>query len=212
MASGLAHEVRNPLNSASLQLTLLERRLGRGEGAAEVLPVAHIIKGEIDRLDRLVRDFLTFSQPRPLEATPVPVAPLIDGVVGLIRPLADSTGVSIATEVAPGTPAIAGDVERLKQVLHNLTRNSLEALQDRGGHLTLRGRADDEAVEIDVEDDGPGFSEDLPIFDAFFTTKEQGTGLGLPLVHRIVTDHGGTIRVQSRPGRTCFTLRLPAAT
>jgi signal transduction histidine kinase len=211
MASGLAHEVRNPLNSASLQLTLLERRLGRGEGAAEVLPVAHIIKAEIDRLDRLVRDFLAFSQPRPLEAAPVPVRPLLDGVVAFIRPVADATGVALATEVEPGAPAIAGDVERLKQVLHNLTRNSLEAMQGRGGHLTLRGRAADDAVEIDVEDDGPGFSEDLPIFDAFFTTKEQGTGLGLPFVHRIVTDHGGTVRVESRPGRTCFTLRLPAA-
>ena len=95
-------------------------------------------------------------------------------------------------------------------MLLNLTRNALEAMQETGGHLTLRARADGDAVELDVEDDGPGFSEDLPIFDAFFTTKEQGTGLGLPLVHRIVSDHGGTIRVESRPGRTCFTLRLPA--
>jgi signal transduction histidine kinase len=212
MAAGLAHEVRNPLNSASLQLTLLERRLGRGEGAAEILPVAQIIKSEIDRLDRLVRDFLAFSQPRPMEAAAVPVLPLVEGVVELIRPVAQAAGVAIAVEVTPDTPAIAGDVERLKQVLHNLTRNALEAMQDRGGHLMLRGRPADDAVEIEVEDDGPGFPEDLPIFDAFFTTKEQGTGLGLSLVHRIVTDHGGTIRVQSRPGRTCFTLRLPAET
>jgi signal transduction histidine kinase len=210
MAAGLAHEVRNPLNSASLQLTLLERRLGRGEGAAEVLPVATVIKSEIDRLDRLVRDFLAFSQPRPLEATHVPVPPLLEGVGGLIRPVAEAAGVVIDTEIEAGTPPIAGDVERLKQVLLNLTRNALEAMQERGGHLTLRGRAVGDAVEIDVEDDGPGFSEDLPIFDAFFTTKEQGTGLGLPIVHRIVTDHGGSIRVSSRPGRTCFTLRLPA--
>jgi signal transduction histidine kinase len=210
MAAGLAHEVRNPLNSASLQLTLLERRLGRGEGAAEVLPIVHVIKGEIDRLDRLVRDFLAFSQPRPLEAKPVPVAVIVEGVAGLIRPVADAARVEIATEVAAGVPPIAGDVERLKQVLLNLTRNALEAMQEAGGHLKLSARADGDAVELDVEDDGPGFSEDLPIFDAFFTTKEQGTGLGLPLVHRIVSDHGGTIRVQSRPGRTCFTLRLPA--
>ncbi|HVU52364.1 MAG TPA: ATP-binding protein [Polyangia bacterium] len=211
MAAGLAHEVRNPLNSASLQLTLLERRLGRGEGAAEILPVAHIIKSEIDRLDRLVRDFLAFSQPRPLEAAPVPVLPLLEGVAALIRPTAEAERVELALEVAPGTPAIAGDVERLKQVTHNLTRNALEAMQGRGGRLVLRGRGDGDAVELQVEDDGPGFSEDLPVFDAFFTTKEQGTGLGLALVHRIVSDHGGTVRVESRPGRTCFTLRLPAS-
>jgi signal transduction histidine kinase/DNA-binding response OmpR family regulator len=211
MAAGLAHEVRNPLNSASLQLTLLERRLGRGEGADQILPVAHIIKGEIDRLDRLVRDFLAFSQPRPLEAVAIPVLPLVEGVIELIRPVAQGAGVTLVVEVEAGTPSIAGDVERLKQVLHNLTRNALEAMHERGGRLTLRAHSDGDTVEIDVEDDGPGFSEDLPIFDAFFTTKEQGTGLGLSLVHRIVTDHGGTIRVQSRPGRTCFTLRLPAA-
>jgi signal transduction histidine kinase len=212
MAAGLAHEVRNPLNSASLQLTLLERRLGRGEAASEVLPIAHIIKSEIDRLDRLVRDFLTFSQPRPFEATTIDVPSLLAGVAELIAPVADEAHVVLASEVAEPLPPITGDVERLRQVLLNLTRNALEALQDRGGHLTLRARAHDGAVEIDVEDDGPGFSEDLPIFDAFFTTKEQGTGLGLSLVHRIITDHGGSVRVASRPGRTCFTVRLPAAT
>jgi PAS domain S-box-containing protein len=216
MAAGLAHEVRNPLNSASLQLTLLERRLSRGEEGAAVLPIAHIIKGEIDRLDRLVRDFLAFAQPRPLEPKAVDVAALISGVAELIGPVADEAHVVLATDVVTPVPPIAGDVERLRQVLLNLTRNALEALQDRGGHITLRGRTvangdASSAVEIDVEDDGPGFPEDLPVFDAFFTTKQTGTGLGLSLVHRFVSDHSGSVRVQSRPGRTCFTLRLPAA-
>jgi signal transduction histidine kinase len=80
-----------------------------------------------------------------------------------------------------------------------------------GGVLTIRTRRVEAAVEIDVEDDGPGFAEDLPVFDAFFTTKPHGTGLGLSLVHRIVTDHGGAIRVQSEAGCTCFTLTLPCA-
>jgi signal transduction histidine kinase len=212
MAAGLAHEVRNPLNSASLQLTLLQRRAGRIEGAGELLPIAEIIKSEIDRLDRLVRDFLAFSQPRPLDVKDVAVGPLLIGVSGLIAPGAEAAGVALATELAPALPPIAGDSERLRQVLLNLTRNAIEAMQGTtGARLTLRARVDGDAIELDVEDDGPGFSEELPIFDAFFTTKEQGTGLGLSLVHRIVADHGGTIRVQSRPGRTCFTLRLPAA-
>ena len=211
MAAGLAHEVRNPLNSASLQLTLLQRRLARGEGAAETLPVAEIIKSEIDRLDRLVRDFLAFSQPRPLDVKSVDAETLISSHVGLIAPDAEASRVKIATELAPALPPIAGDPERLRQVLLNLTRNAVEAMQGRPGTLTLRARCDENSVELDVEDDGPGFSEDLPVFDAFFTTKEQGTGLGLSLVHRIIADHGGSIRVRSRPGRTCFTLRLPAA-
>jgi signal transduction histidine kinase len=162
-------------------------------------------------LDRLVRDFLAFSQPRPLDAAPVDVPKLLASLVGLIAPVAQAASVDVKTEVAADVPHIAGDAERLRQVLLNLTRNSMEAMQGREGRLTLRARRADGAVELDVEDDGPGFSEELPVFDAFFTTKEQGTGLGLPLVHRIVMDHGGSIRVDSHPGRTCFTLRLPAA-
>ncbi|HMF42842.1 MAG TPA: ATP-binding protein, partial [Polyangia bacterium] len=212
LAAGLAHEVRNPLNSASLQLTLLERRLDRGDEPGAVLPIAHIIKSEIDRLDRLVREFLAFAQPRPLEPRPVDVGELFASVAGLIAPEAESVNVSITTDVASETPALAvmGEAERLRQVLLNLTRNAIEAMSERGGQLRLLARRAGGEVEIAVEDDGPGFGEDLPVFDAFFTTKSQGTGLGLAIVHRIVTDHGGTIRVESRPGRTRFTLALPA--
>ena len=210
LAAGLAHEVRNPLNSASLQLALLERRLERGEGAASVLPIAHIIKSEIDRLDRLVREFLAFSRPRPLEPVPLEPAALLQKVASLIAPEAAKAGMGVHVTVAPGTPALSGDAERLSQVLLNLTRNAFEA-SAAGGAVTMRAHRAGDAVELEVEDDGPGFAEDLPIFDAFFTTKEHGTGLGLALVHRIVADHGGSIRVTSRAGRTCFTLTLPAA-
>jgi signal transduction histidine kinase len=212
MAAGLAHEVRNPLNSASLQLTVLERRLDRSEDPTNALPIARIIKSEIDRLDRLVREFLAFARPHPLEPKPVNVGELLAGVTGLIAPEAEAGKVAIAVDAAAGIPSVLGDGERLRQVLLNLTRNAVEAMAERGGRLRLAARAAGAEVEIDVEDDGPGFGEELPVFDAFFTTKSQGTGLGLAIVHRIVTDHGGTIRVESRPGRTCFTLALPAAT
>jgi signal transduction histidine kinase len=212
MAAGLAHEVRNPLNSASLQLTVLERRLDRGDDPASTLPIAHVIKSEIDRLDRLVREFLAFARPHPLEPKPVDVSELLAGVAGLIAPEAEAARVVIAVDVMAGIPAVLGDGERLRQVLLNLTRNAIEAMAERGGRLRLGARAAKGEIEIDVEDDGPGFGEELPVFDAFFTTKSHGTGLGLAIVHRIVTDHGGTIQVESRPGRTCFTLALPSAT
>lgn len=211
MAAGLAHEVRNPLNSASLQLTVLERRLDRGDDPTNTLPIARIIKSEIDRLDRLVREFLAFARPHPLEPKPVNVGELLAGVAGLIAPEAEATKIAIAVDAADGTPPVLGDGERLRQVLLNLTRNAIEAMAEHGGRLRLGARAAGAEIEIDVEDDGPGFGEELPVFDAFFTTKSHGTGLGLAIVHRIVTDHGGTIRVESRPGRTCFTLALPAA-
>jgi signal transduction histidine kinase len=211
MAAGLAHEVRNPLNSASLQLVVLERRLGRGEGPEATTPIIHVIKSEIERLERLVHDFLAFAKPSPLEPRPVDVGALFSTVGNLIAPEAEAAGVKVTIEGVP-TRAVAGDPERLRQVLLNLTRNALEAMQGRGGHLALRVRDTAPTLIIDVEDDGPGFDESLPVFDAFFTTKDQGTGLGLSLVHRIVSDHGGTIKVESRPGRTCFSIALPAAT
>jgi signal transduction histidine kinase len=211
MAAGLAHEVRNPLNSASLQLALLELRLGRGEGPDTTIPTARIIKGEIDRLDRLVRDFLAFAQPRPIERKPVDLGGLLNDVVTLVRPEVEKAGAMVRAEVATDLPPISGDGERLRQVFLNLTRNALEAIQERGSALTIRARGTNTDVEIEVEDDGPGFADELPVFDAFFTTKPQGTGLGLSLVHRIVTDHDGSIRVRSRPGCTCFTLTLPRA-
>lgn len=211
MAAGLAHEVRNPLNSASLQLTVLERRLARGAGAGTTASTIAIIKGEIERLDRLVRDFLAFAKPSPLVPRPVSAGTLIEAVAELIGPEAAAAHVAVSTAVAPSLPDAAGDPERLRQVLLNLTRNAIEAMQEGGGRLILRAKPGPDTVDLEVEDDGPGFADDLPVFDAFFTTKDQGTGLGLSLVHRIVADHGGTIRVQSRPSRTCFTVTLPLA-
>jgi two-component system nitrogen regulation sensor histidine kinase GlnL len=145
------------------------------------------------------------------------VPALLKATVELIRPELDAARVTATVELmvpaSSSLPPAAGEPERLRQVLLNLTRNALEAMQESGSRLTLRARlaaGTSHAIEIDVEDDGPGFAENLPIFDAFFTTKDQGTGLGLSLVHRIVTDHGGNIRVESRPGRTCFSITLPA--
>ena len=211
MAAGLAHEVRNPLNSAALQLAVLERRLERGETGDRAISIARIIKTEIDRLDRLVRDFLAFAKPRPFDPRPVDLPELLAGVAELIGPETEAARISVRVVASPALLPAAGDPERLRQVLLNLTRNAVEAMQSAGGTLTLRARQRQDLLEVDVEDDGPGFADELPVFDAFFTTKDQGTGLGLSLVHRIVADHQGTIAVESRPGRTCFTFTLPVS-
>jgi PAS domain S-box-containing protein len=210
LAAGLAHEVRNPLNSAILQLQVLRRRIERGAMSADVLPVADIIHDEMRRLDRLVTDFLAFAQRRPLETRPVHLNQLVRKVVSLIRSEAVLAKVSIEATLAEGVGRIELDEERMREVLLNLMRNGIEAMPS-GGTLRVRTSAADAngEVRIDIEDTGSGLPEDAPIFDAFYTTKETGTGLGLAIVHRIVSDHGGSVHVQSRPGETRFTLALP---
>ncbi len=210
MAAGLAHEIRNPLNSAMLQLQVLRRRIERGDASADTAkPIVGIIEDEIQRLERLVAEFLAFVRPRPLDLRPTDIADVCKAVLEFVRPEAEAAGVGQCHEFASELPPLSADPERLRQVLLNLVRNSLEAMPG-GGTLTVRTRAAPGHVEIDVEDTGVGFADETPVFDAFFTTKPTGTGLGLSIVHRIVADHQGTIRVQSRTGRTCFTIALPA--
>jgi signal transduction histidine kinase len=172
-----------------------------------------MIENEIHRLERLVSDFLSFARPSPLELRTIDPAALLHDVIELVRPEAEARKVRLHQEIATGVPTISADFERLKQVVLNLVRNAFEATAEtHEATVVLRLRHDaTHTVEIDIEDNGPGFPEDAPIFDAFFTTKPQGTGLGLTIVHRIVSDHGGSVGLRSRPGETCFTVRLPRA-
>jgi signal transduction histidine kinase len=209
LAAGLAHEVRNPLNAALLQLAVLRRRLERPDcQPAAVLPVSDLVQLELQRLGRLVDDFIAFAQPRPLDLRPTDLASLCRTIASLLAADAERAGVRLELELDE-VPAVRADPDRLQHVLLNLARNALEAMSG-GGALTLRVRRVPGSVQIQVADTGPGFPEKTPVFDAFFTTKPNGTGLGLSIVHRIVTDHGGTVHVRSQPGETCFTVSLPA--
>lgn len=211
LAAGLAHEVRNPLNSATLQLQVLRRRLERGQSSAEaLLPVMEVVHDEINRLDRLVTDFLAFARPHPLTLEPTILHELVASVAEQLRPEAEAVGVHIEVAVDPSTGTVEADPLRLRQVLLNLLRNAIEALTQRGTVTVRTQPADAEGyVSVLIEDTGPGIPEDAPIFDAFYTTKSSGTGLGLAIAHRIVQEHGGSIRFESRAGQTCFTVRLP---
>lgn len=213
LAAGLAHEVRNPLNSASLQLQVLERRLGRGETNPEALRGAlEVVHNEIRRLDRLVNEFLAFARPAPLNVHSFALNDLVHAVLDLVRPECEAGRIMILSDLDEELGNVRADEERVRQVLLNVVRNAMEAMEN-GGDLIVRTRRADAHgfVHIDVEDTGPGFPENAPIFDAFYTTKQNGTGLGLSIVHSIVSDHGGSIHVDSRPGRTCLSVSLPQA-
>lgn len=211
LAAGLAHEVRNPLNSALLQLQVLRRRVEKGQREpASLLPVIEVVGGEIRRLDRLVSDFLSFARPRPLELRPVAPNDFMRAMADLVRPEAEERGIEVSLGLGHGVGLLDGDPEGLRQVILNLVRNALEAMGTKGTVVLATEPADAEGnLALVVQDSGPGFPESAPVFDAFYTSKEGGTGLGLAIVHRLVTEHGGSVAVETRPGRTRFTLRLP---
>jgi PAS domain S-box-containing protein len=211
LTAGLAHEIRNPLNGASLHLSVLDRALAR---SPDVPPAAReatdVLRAEIRRLGALVTDFLDVARPKPLSRVDTDLNDVARAVHTLLSPEAEARRVKLGLEPFPLPAAARVDVERTKQVLVNLVRNALEAVKE-GGAVTIRVRRLPHDVEIDVVDDGPGVPDSAaPIFDAFYTTKDRGTGLGLSIVQRIVTDHGGDVGFVSRPGSTTFTVRLPA--
>lgn len=212
MAAGLAHEIRNPLNAAHLQLTLMQRRLARGAelDLNSLRNTSELVASELQRLSGLVEQFLQFARPQPLRQTKVNLRSTVETVVALLAPEAKQAHVNIA--LTGGAPVVVEvDEEQMKQVLFNLVRNAAQAT-GANGRVGISVRMEAERAVLEVEDDGPGLpAPNAPIFEPFFTTKEHGTGLGLPIVHRIVTQHGGDIDVESQPGRTVFSVWIPIA-
>jgi signal transduction histidine kinase len=214
-AAGLAHEIKNPLNSIGLHLSILERRMNRlGEVAArELEEPASVIRGEIARLDALVNDFLLFSRANRLQHRPTSLEDLADQVTRLLRPEARQARVILQRRSASPQPIplLAMDAEKMTQVLLNLVRNAIEALPPEGVVVVETALADEHAL-VTVRDDGPGLPSGLDVFQLFVTTKPQGTGLGLSIAQQIVTEHGGEITVETAPGAgAAFTVALPLA-
>lgn len=210
LAAGLAHEIRNPLNGAQLHLTYLERALRRGDVGPQVFSSIAVVGDEMKRLADLVTEFLEFARPRPLQLETVTVQPLFERVAQLVAAQAEAAAVTLSLDVPPAPLELTADRAKLQQVVLNLAQNAIEALAPGGGGgLILRARRQPRTVTLEVEDNGPGVTPGAPIFDAFFSDKPQGTGLGLSITHRIVTDHGGTIDVDSAPGRAVFRVVLP---
>ncbi len=214
LAAGLAHEIRNPLNGAQLHVSFLQRALAKKLPEPDLLEAAGVVADEIKRLARLVTEFLDFARPGALVKKRESVQALFTRVLELTAAAAAQAGISVRTDVPPQELVVLADAGKLQQVLLNIVQNAIEALEPSGqGHVILRARRQPRHVRIEVEDDGPGLpSPDAPVFDAFFSTKPSGTGLGLAITHRIVTDHGGTMDVQSNPGRTCFAFSIPIGT
>ncbi len=210
LAAGLAHEIRNPLNGAQLHAAYLARALAKQRAAPEMLEAVGVISGEIQRLAALTTEFLDFAHPKPLEVSLVSARSVAQRVHSLADADARAANASLELELPQRDVSFEGDKGRIEQVLLNLVRNAIEAVEPKGGGVVvLRVRRKPRQAVLEVQDDGVGLRTNEPIFDAFYSTKATGTGLGLAITHRIVSDHGGSIEVTSAPGRTLFTVLLP---
>jgi signal transduction histidine kinase len=214
LAAGIAHEVGNPLGAIGGYAELALDRAGRAGAPAELEDFLRRILEETRRIDAIVRDLLDFARPLPPVLAPVQLAGPVDAALRLARVQPRFRDVAVEASLPAGLPPVLADERRLAQVLLNLLLNAADAMAG-GGRVTVRARAAGGAVEVDVEDTGPGIAaEHLPhVFEPFFTTKGpgRGTGLGLSVCHGIVTSFGGAITVASSPGGARFVLRLPAA-
>jgi len=206
LALNLAHEIRNPLNAAVLQLHLLGRHVDKlgidEETRASLHNRAEIVGDEIGRLSRLLTEFLELARPRGIAREPVHVGKLVDAVLDLERDTAAAHGVSVVRDIVQDGCVAIGDREKLKQVVINLVVNAVEAMKE-GGTLTVRVQCDPSRVLVAVEDTGVGIEPEhiATVFDPFFTTKEAGTGLGLSIVRKIVDQHAGEILIDSERGK-----------
>jgi two-component system sensor histidine kinase AtoS len=211
LTAGVAHEVRNPLGIIRASVQLVEDAHTDPERAREA---TRVIKQEIDRLDKVIKALLDFGRPSTPTLRPTNIEDVVADVVLFTRRFAGQARVDIETEYAASMPLVSGDADQLKQVFVNLVSNAVQAMEGSGGTIKVRVWDDDGFVFVSVTDTGKGIPpEDLgKIFDPFYSTRDDGTGLGLTIVHRIVDQHGGRIEVESVPGAgTTFTVALPSA-
>jgi two-component system, NtrC family, sensor histidine kinase HydH len=211
LAGGLAHEIRNPIGiiRACAQLLAMENKLEIAEPTA-------IIQQETSRVEALIQELLDYAGGQHLTQVPTAITPLLQRISDRIRPLTTAHEIVLSLDVEPDLPPLCLDAVQIERALLNLCMNAIQALDGPGQiHLHAAWVADDvPLLEIRVTDTGPGI---LPvhqthIFEPFYSTKGSGTGLGLSVVHRIVTDHGGHIRVESTPPHgTTFIIQLPGS-
>lgn len=213
LAGGLAHEVRNPLSTLSLNLDLLVEDLQGSDSPRDrrLRQRADRLKREVQRLQDILENFLRFARIQELKLAENDLNLLVEELCDFYEPQAATQRIVVRTHFATDLPPLLVDADLFKQALLNLILNAEHAMPE-GGELILTTRLDGDEAVLEVTDTGVGMTEDLQarIFDPFFSTRPGGSGLGLPTARKIVEAHGGTIEVQSVPGKgSRFAIRLP---
>jgi two-component system, NtrC family, sensor histidine kinase HydH len=216
LAGGLIHEIKNPLNTLSMNLQLLAEDWEHAETQQERRALKRIqrLQNETDRLARILDEFMTFVRDRKLACARVSINDVIDEVVMFVRPDVEIKGVDLRTAYGDAGECYV-DVGLFKQALLNLILNAEEAVaQAETKEIIVRTEADGDGLRIEIIDTGRGIREEEldKVFKAFYSTSKGGTGLGLPTTRRIIEEHGGSLTLHSDHGRgTCFTIYLPTA-
>ena len=212
------YEVRNPLSSIGLNVELLQDAFAHAtfdssSEAREARELLAAVTREVDRLTGVTEQYLRMARPPPTSLEPTDVTEVLASVLDFSREELERAGVEVVRELPPDTPRALADEGQLRQVFLNLLRNAREAMLG-GGRLTIATRPLEHEVEVTLRDTGRGMTEAVRarIFEPFFSTKEDGTGLGLAVCQQILKSHGGALSCESEPGRgTTFSVRLPRA-
>ena len=215
LAAGVAHEIRNPLNAIGMAIQRLQREFAPTvpEAQKEYLRFTDVLRGEVKRVNQIIEQFLFFARPARLDLQSVQIREVLRDLLLLARETAERQNVQLIESLAGEFPRLNLDRQRIHEALWNLVNNALQAMPQ-GGKLEIGARYNSPSREVivRVSDTGAGIAEENlgRIFDYYFTTKEKGMGLGLPLAHKIIRDHGGTIEVDSVAGKgTTFRVTLP---
>ena len=213
LAGSLAHEIKNPLSVIHMNVDLISEELTESDwsGKRRMLNKVDMIRQQCERMESLLHDFLRFARMRDLEMTPGNLNDQVETVLRLYQAQADRDGVEIMRYLDPDLPSIMLHSDSMQAALINLVKNALEAMPD-GGQLVVRTHAVPRGVALDLIDTGCGMDDNtaMHMFEPFYSTKNGGSGLGLPTARKIIEAHGGRIAVQSAVGHgTKFVLEFP---
>jgi two-component system, sporulation sensor kinase E len=214
LAAGVAHELGNPLNSLNIHLQVMQRQLNRLKdfpNSEKLDKSLSICSGEVERLDSIITHFLEAVRPRKPQLHDLDLIAPLEESVEFLGPELEGAGIRVDIELASSLPPIQGDRDQIKQVFFNVIKNARQAMKA-GGIIRIRAFSDDEFVYIQVGDTGEGIPQEnlRKVFQPYFSTKQEGHGLGMMIVERIMRDHGGQIGLDSRPSvGTLVTLQFP---